>query len=50
VRAAAAVRRLANRASAGAAIVLVSHAAWDVRAVPGVHAMYSINIPRSVGY
>ena len=26
-----------------------SHAAWDVRAVPGVHAMRSFDIPRSVG-
>jgi hypothetical protein len=26
-----------------------SHAAWDAHAVHGVHAGYSVNIPRSVG-
>jgi hypothetical protein len=29
--------------------LIESHAAWDIDAVHGVHAMYSGNIPRSVG-
>jgi hypothetical protein len=27
-----------------------SHAAWDVRAGHGMHAVYSVDVPCSVGY